>query len=138
MSKPCVSALQRQTIWRKHRSSRKAERTGGDAAIGVAVEGLLKAIREATEIIGRLPLDEDGRIRIYTVDYEGGDGYRKKTQVFVKFTDAEVRALGRAITKHGAAVWRLSAPIAVARDLWERKLAEYKGYKSGSRRWDWS
>jgi hypothetical protein len=107
-------------------SKAKAKRVSGDRVINAAVEGLFKGIHEATEIINRLPEDELGRIRKYDADCEVNESFLRKTQVFMRFTAAEVRALTRAVGKHPVAAWRLSESIAAARDLWETKLAEYK------------
>ncbi len=104
----------------------EVQRISGDSAIKAAVEDVFKGVGEATEIIGRLPEDELGRIRKYDADGEGNESFLRKTQVFIRFTAAEVGALTRAVGKNPAAAWRLSASIAAARDLWETRLAEYR------------
>jgi hypothetical protein len=98
----------------------------GAALLDTAVQNLLEAIPEATEIISRVPGDGYGRIRVYCTEYEASEGSPTEAEVFVKFTACEVRALTCAIAKHPAAAWRLSASIAAARHLWETRLGDYE------------
>jgi hypothetical protein len=105
--------------------------TSGAAVLDTAVQNLLEAIREATEIISRLPQDGYGRIRVYGVECEASQGSPTEAEVFVKLTGREVRALTRAIGKYPAAAWRRSASIAAARDLWATATAEYNRSELG-------
>lgn len=111
--------------WTATRNTR-TKGASGAALLDTAVQNLLEAIPEATEIISRVPQDEYGRVRVYDRDCEANDGSPTQAEVFVKLTACEVSTLTRAIAKHPAAAWRLSASIAAARNIWETRRGDYK------------
>jgi len=125
-TKAGVVAAARGTSEQTATRNARTKGASGAALLDTAVQNLLEAISEATEIISRVPQDGCRRIRVYGVDNGPSDGSPTEAEVFVKLTACEVRALTRAIAKHSSAAWRLSASIAAARLLWETRRGDYK------------
>jgi hypothetical protein len=131
LDKPApLSPLQRYNRRRTRAAKQKAEtrRLTGDMAVSTAVKDLLKAIRDGSAIIARLPTDEWGRVRVYD-GAEGGEettSSRRPSSVFRRFTFEERQALSSTTGKYRAAAKRLSVSVTAAWNLWEATLAEYK------------
>jgi hypothetical protein len=131
LDKPApLSPLQRHNRRRTRAAKQKAEtlRLMGDMAVSIAVKDLLKAIRDGSAIIARLPTDEWGGVRVCD-GAKGGEettSARKTSSVFRRFTFEERRALSSTTGKYHAAAKRLSVSVAAAWNLWEATLAEYK------------
>jgi hypothetical protein len=131
LDKPApLSPLQRYNRRRTRAAKQKAEtrRLTGDMAVSTAVKDLLKAIRDGSAIIARLPTDEWGRVRVYD-GAEGGEettSSRRPSSVFRRFTFEERQALSSTTGKYRAAAKRLSVSVTAAWNLWEATLADYK------------
>ena len=128
------SPLQRHNRRRTRKAKQKAEarRLKGEIAVSCAVKDLVKAIKDSVVIIGQLPKDEWGRIRVYDVIESGKEttSSRKMSSVFRRFTFEKRGALSSTTGKYRTAAKRLSELVSAAWDLWQATLAEYKRIES--------